>query len=106
MKQNETDRDTTARSVIASVITKISLIAVMLPAFITTTHANGGDYNNERYVRTVTGTVTSASGEPLAGVSVQVPGSSTATTTDAKGAFSIVVNDDATVLRFTFVGML
>jgi TonB-linked SusC/RagA family outer membrane protein len=51
----------------------------------------------------VTGKVTSATGEPLAGVSVQVKGTRTGTTTDANGNFSITVPDDA-VLVFSSVG--
>ena len=51
----------------------------------------------------ISGKVTSATGEPLAGVSVFVKGSRTGTTTDANGNFSITVPDDA-VLVFSSVG--
>ncbi|MBL7721736.1 MAG: carboxypeptidase-like regulatory domain-containing protein, partial [Chitinophagaceae bacterium] len=51
----------------------------------------------------ITGKVTSATGEPLAGVSVSVKGSRAGTTTDANGNFSITVPDDA-VLVFSSVG--
>lgn len=51
----------------------------------------------------VTGKVTSASGEPLAGVSVFVKGTRAGTTTDANGNFSLTVPDDA-VLVFSSVG--
>lgn len=51
----------------------------------------------------ITGRVTSATGEPLAGVSVFVKGSRTGTVTDANGNFSITVPDDA-VLVFSSVG--
>jgi TonB-linked SusC/RagA family outer membrane protein len=51
----------------------------------------------------VTGKVTSATGEPMAGVSVSVKGSRTGTTTDANGNFAITVPDDA-VLVFSSVG--
>lgn len=51
----------------------------------------------------ITGKVTSATGEPLAGVSVFVKGSRTGTVTDANGNFSITVPDDA-VLVFSSVG--
>ncbi len=51
----------------------------------------------------VTGKVTSAAGEPLAGVSVSVKGSRTGTVTDANGNFAITVPDDA-VLVFSSVG--
>ncbi|MBI5857166.1 MAG: TonB-dependent receptor [Sphingobacteriales bacterium] len=51
----------------------------------------------------ITGRVTSASGEPLAGASVFVKGSRTGTVTDANGNFSITVPDDA-VLVISSVG--
>lgn len=51
----------------------------------------------------VTGRVTSASGEPLAGVSVQVKGSRAGTVTDAAGNFALTVPDNA-VLVFSSVG--
>ncbi len=51
----------------------------------------------------VSGKITSASGEALAGVSVLVKGTRTGTTTDAEGNFSISVPDDA-VLIFSAVG--
>ncbi len=51
----------------------------------------------------VSGKVTSATGEPMAGVSVFVKGTRTGTTTDAAGNYSLTVPDDA-VLVFTSVG--
>jgi len=51
----------------------------------------------------ITGRVTSATGEPLAGVSVFVKGSRSGTVTDANGNFSITVPDDA-ILVFSSVG--
>jgi TonB-linked SusC/RagA family outer membrane protein len=51
----------------------------------------------------VSGKVTGANGEPLAGVSVLVKGSRLGTTTDASGNFTISVPDNA-VLVFSFVG--
>lgn len=57
---------------------------------------------NNREVK-VTGRVTAATGEPLAGVSVIIKGSRTGTTTDANGNFSITAPDDA-VLVFSNVG--
>lgn len=47
----------------------------------------------------VTGKVTGATGEPLSGVSIQVKGSSTGTSTDNEGSFSInVPNPNATIV--------
>lgn len=51
----------------------------------------------------LTGKVTAATGEPLAGVSVTVKGTRSGTTTDANGNFSLTVPDDA-VLVFSSVG--
>ena len=57
---------------------------------------------NNREVK-VTGRVTAATGEPLAGVSVVIKGSRTGTTTDANGNFSLTAPDDA-VLVFSTIG--
>jgi TonB-linked SusC/RagA family outer membrane protein len=55
--------------------------------------------------RTVTGKVTSAAdGKPLEGATVNVKGTNRSTTTDAKGDFKIVVNDDDKVLVISFTG--
>ena len=51
----------------------------------------------------ITGKITAATGEPLAGVSIQVKGSRVGTVTDANGNFSISVPDDA-VLVISSVG--
>src|SRR5688572_3952334 len=51
----------------------------------------------------VTGKVTSASGEPLIGVSVKVKNSSVGTMTEASGNYAITVPDDA-VLEFSYIG--
>jgi len=56
-------------------------------------------------VRNITGTVTNEKGEPLPDVSVQVKGSSKATTTAVNGSFSIEVENNAKTLVFSFVGM-
>ena len=53
----------------------------------------------------VTGKVSTAAGDPLQGVSVTIKGTSTGTTTDAGGNFSITVPDDATLV-FSYVGFL
>jgi len=51
----------------------------------------------------VSGTVTSSTGERLAGVTVQVRGSTTTTTTDANGKYSITAPSDG-VLLFALIG--
>ena len=52
---------------------------------------------------TVSGKVTSSTGEPLAGVSVTLKNSSVGTTTNAEGSYSLTVPDDA-ILVFTSIG--
>ena len=51
----------------------------------------------------ITGTISDADG-PLPGATVQVKGSTTGTTTDFDGNYSIEVNDTDAVLVFSFVG--
>ncbi|MGN6437010.1 MAG: SusC/RagA family TonB-linked outer membrane protein [Agriterribacter sp.] len=57
-------------------------------------------------LRTIRGNVTDEQGEPLSGVSVQVKGSTRATTTTIEGNFSLEVEDNAKVLVFSSVGMM
>ncbi len=54
--------------------------------------------------RQVTGTVTDSGGEPLAGVTVLVQGTTTGTLTDLDGKYTIAVPDDKAVIQFSFVG--
>lgn len=51
----------------------------------------------------VSGTVVDANGKPLPGVTVQIKGTNTGTTTDARGHFEMNVPDNST-LTFSFVG--
>ncbi|MFT4154771.1 TonB-dependent receptor [Parafilimonas sp.] len=51
----------------------------------------------------ITGTVTDSAGNPLEGVTVQVAGTKTGTTTDAKGYFSLNADENA-VLEFSSIG--
>jgi len=53
----------------------------------------------------ITGKVTNTKGEPLAGVTVQVKGSSKATTTASDGSFSFDVGNNSNTLVFSYVGM-
>lgn len=53
----------------------------------------------------IRGQVTDNKGQPLYGVTVQVKGSVNATTTGSDGSFVIEVQDDATLLVFSYVGM-
>ncbi|MFD2919070.1 TonB-dependent receptor [Terrimonas rubra] len=57
---------------------------------------------NVRELR-VSGKVTSATGEPLSGISVSIKGTTVGTTTNEEGNFSLTVPDDATIV-FSSVG--
>jgi len=52
----------------------------------------------------VTGTVVNERGEPIAGVSVTIHGTTTGTTTDAAGKFKLTVPDEGATLDFSSVG--
>jgi TonB-linked SusC/RagA family outer membrane protein len=54
--------------------------------------------------RAVTGTVTAKDGSAMPGVNVVLKGTSSGTTTDASGMFSINVPSDQSVLVFSFIG--
>ena len=54
--------------------------------------------------RTVTGTVTSETGEPVPGASVKAVGTTTGTSTDAQGSFALSVPPSVTQLEISFVG--
>lgn len=54
--------------------------------------------------RTVTGTITDDSGEPLIGASILVKGTSTGTVTDVDGTYSLSVPDGSTTLVVTYTG--
>lgn len=54
--------------------------------------------------RIVRGKVTDEQGQPIQGASVQILGTSTGTTTDENGNFTISVNADNNVLQTTYVG--
>jgi hypothetical protein len=53
--------------------------------------------------KTVTGTVLDNNGQPIAGVSIVIKGSSTGTTTNTEGKFSLTVPESAE-LQFSTVG--
>jgi len=53
---------------------------------------------------TVSGKVTNELSEPLPGVTVRQKGTTNAVVTDAKGAYSIIVPDNNTVIIFSFIG--
>lgn len=53
---------------------------------------------------TISGTVTDNAGNPISGASVLIKGTSTGTTTDANGFFSLSVSDDSKTLVVTAIG--
>jgi hypothetical protein len=54
---------------------------------------------------TINGTVfDGTSNEPMAGVNIVIQGTTTGTTTDISGKFSIIVPGEQTILVFTFIG--
>ena len=55
--------------------------------------------------KTVTGTVTDSTNEPLIGASVVIQGLSNGTITDIDGKYSITASPD-NVLEFSYVGMV
>ncbi len=62
---------------------------------------------NQQQDNTISGTVIDAStGEALIGVTVIVVGTTTGTSTDPEGKYTIIVPDGATELQFTYVGYL
>ncbi|MBD0285617.1 MAG: TonB-dependent receptor [Flavisolibacter sp.] len=52
----------------------------------------------------VSGKVTDANGQPLSGVTIQVKGSNTSTTSNADGTFTITAPSPNSVLTFSYVG--
>jgi TonB-linked SusC/RagA family outer membrane protein len=53
---------------------------------------------------TITGTVSDVQGEPLPGVNIRVQGTTTGTTTDVSGKYSITAPGEQSVLQFSFIG--
>jgi TonB-linked SusC/RagA family outer membrane protein len=53
---------------------------------------------------TISGKVVDDSGEPLAGVSIVLKGTSTGTTTDADGLYKLTLPDASGTLQFSFIG--
>jgi iron complex outermembrane receptor protein len=72
----------------------IILIALILPLQV---FAQAGS-------RTITGIVLDENNEPMVGVTVIVPGTTTGTATDINGGFSLVMAATATELEFSYIG--
>lgn len=81
----------------------LSLSMLMMVSFINSVHASSSSYeSNDIYL--LIGEVTDANtGEPLAGVNIQIKGEFKGTSTDGNGAFSIDV-EEGDVLVFSSIG--
>ncbi|MEP6750642.1 MAG: TonB-dependent receptor plug domain-containing protein, partial [Bacteroidota bacterium] len=66
---------------------------------------SGDNENSAIEKKPIKGKVVNEKDEPLAGVTVQEKSTSNAVTTDDRGNFSIMVNDNNAVLVFTYIGM-
>lgn len=82
--------------------------SVLDKSIILTNKQNAGHTNDSRGIRqdggkTITGSVTDVSGEPLIGVSVSIKGTTTGTMTDIDGKFTLKANEGQT-LSISFVG--
>jgi len=63
------------------------------------------DVNENEWRAAITGTVMDATGEPIPGVTVSVPGTGIGTATDLDGKYTINV-DEGTTLVFSFIGFV
>lgn len=54
--------------------------------------------------RTIKGTITDETGEPLIGVSIKVQGTTIGTITDLDGNYTLEVTDDKAILEFSYIG--
>jgi TonB-linked SusC/RagA family outer membrane protein len=62
--------------------------------------------NKMPYDILITGTITDEQAQPLPGVNILVKGTTIGTTSDASGTYSLSVEDESSVLVFSFIGFL
>ena len=62
------------------------------------------DVQNVQQNVTITGVIVDASNQPLPGVNVKIRGTSTGTTTDVNGMYTITVPSSSAVLQFSYIG--
>ncbi|RAK02801.1 TonB-linked SusC/RagA family outer membrane protein [Larkinella arboricola] len=65
-----------------------------------------GDNVNAPLAKDITGTVKDANGAGIPGVNVVIKGTTKGTTTNSAGQYSITVDNNATVLIFSFIGSI
>jgi TonB-dependent starch-binding outer membrane protein SusC len=68
-----------------------------------TTSAQLG-HNKDVYAKTITGIITNQAGEPLVGASINVKNTNRYTTSNAKGEFTIEVEDNNAILVISYTG--
>lgn len=85
----------------------ICFVAAMLYALTTNPlyGASAEELSIQQNTKVVRGQVVTATGEPLPGVSVVIPGTSQGTVTDIDGGFSLTVPTNTQNLQFSFIGM-
>jgi TonB-linked SusC/RagA family outer membrane protein len=80
---------------------------LLFPVMANETSPNGPEHATsmiDAAAEIITGIVTNDKGEPLAGVSITIKGSSAGTTTNEKGNFKLQVDDDRAVLVISYTG--
>ena len=85
-----------------------SLIGTILLSFCVMANAKGKSSANSvkaQQERVISGAVNDQAGQPLAGVTIQVTGTTVGVLTDAGGRFSITLPGGAKTLTFSYIGM-
>src|SRR5512145_682353 len=108
MKQKHTNYLTLIRSQIRRpiLIAKLVLVAAILSTLQTNAKAENNASGSESVMQqmTVTGIVKDETGQPMPGVNIQIEGTTSGTTTDVSGKYSINVPNANSVLIFSFIG--
>jgi hypothetical protein len=73
-------------------------------SYTTTTATSSYNYKYNPTIRRVTGTVYDNTGMPLPGVNITIQGTSTGTTTDVDGMYSVDIPNGAQVLSYSYLG--
>ncbi|MGM0376399.1 MAG: SusC/RagA family TonB-linked outer membrane protein [Bacteroidota bacterium] len=97
------------KTVIYSTVLPLAMLMASSPGAFAS-RANAGDVpeteiRSPQDTKTISGTVTNESGEPIPGVTVVVKGTSQGTITNSDGEYTIGEVPDEATLQFSFVGM-